>query len=97
MQLFRFANPEYLYLLLLLPVLVILFIINQIRRRNAMRKLGESALIGRLIPEISKVRPAFKFALLLLGISAAIIVLSRPQFGSKLEEVKKQGVEVYAC
>ena len=94
MQLFRFANPEYLYLLLLLPVLIVLFIINQVRRRNSLKNLGESAIINRLLPEISGIRPVIKFTFLLLGISAVIIMLARPQFGSRLEEVKKQGVEV---
>jgi Ca-activated chloride channel homolog len=94
MQLFRFANAEYLYLLLLLPVMVAVFAIHQYMRRNSLRKLGESALIGKLIPEISRIRPAVKFIILLAGISAVIIVLARPQFGSRLEEVKKQGVEV---
>jgi Ca-activated chloride channel family protein len=94
MQLFRFANPEYLYLLLLLPAMIALFVINEIRRRNSIKKLGESVLIGRLMPEISKIRPVLKFILLLLGISVIIVLLARPQFGSRLEEVKKQGVEV---
>jgi len=94
MQLFRFANPEYLYLLLLLPVLIVLFIINQVRRRNSLKKLGESAALDRLLHEISRIRPIIKFIFLLLGISSVIIMLARPQFGSRLEEVKKQGVEV---
>ena len=94
MQLFRFANPEYLYLLLLLPVLIVLFTIYQVRRGNSLKKLGESAMINRLLPEISGIRPVIKFTFLLLGISAVIIMLARPQFGSRLEEVKKQGVEV---
>ena len=94
MQLFRFANPEYLYLLLLLPVGALLFVINEFRRRKALKKLGESVLIGRLIPEMSGARPVVKFIFLLTGISASILMLARPQFGSKLEEVKKQGVEV---
>jgi Ca-activated chloride channel family protein len=94
MQLFRFANPEYLYLLLLLPVMIALFIINEFRRRNSLKKLGETTLINRLIPEISGIRPVFKFLLQLLALSAAVIMLARPQFGSRIEEVKKQGVEV---
>ncbi len=94
MQLFRFANPDYLYLLLLLPVLIALFIINEFRRRKSLKKLGDTSLIGRLIPEISKIRPVIKFLFQLLAVSAAVIMLARPQFGSKIEEVKKQGVEV---
>lgn len=94
MQLFRFANPEFLYLLLILPVLVGLFIINRVRSRNAIRKLGDAALISRLMPELSGPRPVLKFILLLASISSIIIALARPQYGSKLEEVRKQGVEV---
>jgi len=94
MQLFRFANPEYLYLLLILPVLIALFIIDRLRSRNAIRRLGDSALVSRLMPELSRTRPVIKFILLLAAMSALIIVLARPQYGSKLEEVRRQGVEV---
>ncbi len=71
-----------------------MFIINEFRRRKSLKKLGESVLIERLMPEMSGVRPVVKFIFLLTGISAFIMMLARPQFGSKLEEVKKQGVEV---
>ncbi len=94
MQLFRFANPEYLYLLLLLPVMILLFIVNEIRKRRARRRLGEERLVGSLMPEMSDSRSAVKFIILLLAVLAGIIMLSRPQFGSKIEDVKKQGVEV---
>ena len=94
MQLFRFANPDFLYLLLVLPVMVVLFFINAWRRKKSIKKLGDPALVARLLPEMSATRPVFKFLLLLLGFSATIIMLARPQFGSRIEEIKKQGVEV---
>jgi len=94
MQLFRFANPDFLYLLLILPVMVLLFIINEIRKRRAIKRIGDENLVARLLPELSKMRPSVKFILQLAGVAVAIIVLARPQFGSKLEEVKKEGVEV---
>ncbi len=94
MQLFRFANPEYLYVLLLLPALVLLFILNSMRRNRLFRKIGNQTVISRLAPEMSNSRPVVKFIILLLAVSSSIIMLARPQFGSKLEEVKKQGVEV---
>ncbi len=94
MQLFRFSNPDFLYLLLLLPVLVLLWVFNNIRRKRAFRKLGEQELIKRLVPEYSGIRPGIKFFFVLLSLAIVIIILARPQFGSKLEEVKKQGVEV---
>jgi Ca-activated chloride channel homolog len=94
MQLFRFANPDFLYLLLLLPVFILLFIFNEIRKKRALNSLGDIKLVGNLVPELSGSRPVVKFLLLLLALASGVIMLSRPQFGSKLEDVKKQGVEV---
>jgi Ca-activated chloride channel family protein len=94
MQLFRFANPAFLYLLLLLPVVILLYIINELRIRKALKRLGDSNLVGGLMPEMSRVRPLIKFVLQLIAFSAGVIMLSRPQFGSKIEDIKKQGVEV---
>ena len=94
MQLFRFANPEYLYLLLLLPVLIMLWLINDYRRKRAIKRLGNKELVLQLLPEMSKARPLLKFILQAVAVLAGIIILARPQFGSKLEEIRRQGVEV---
>jgi Ca-activated chloride channel family protein len=94
MQLFRFANPDFLYLLLLLPAMSVLYFISELRKKRALKRLGDLKLVGSLVPELSRIRPLFKFILQLIAFSAAVIMLSRPQFGSKIEDVKKQGVEV---
>jgi Ca-activated chloride channel homolog len=94
MQLFRFANPDFLYLLLLLPAIILFYIINEVRKKRALKRLGDINLVGRLVPEMSRIRPAIKFVLQLIAVSSGIIMLSRPQFGSKIEDIKKQGVEV---
>jgi Ca-activated chloride channel family protein len=94
MQLFRFANPDFLYLLLLLPVMIILWILNEVRKKRTLQRFGDPGLVKRLMPELSAIRPNLKFIFQLIAVTAAVIVLSRPQFGSRLEEVKKQGVEV---
>lgn len=59
-----------------------------------MKKLGDPGLVSRLLPEMSGSRPPVKFLIMLTAFSAVIIMLARPQFGSKIEEVKKRGVEV---
>jgi Ca-activated chloride channel homolog len=94
MQLFRFANPVFLYLLLLLPVFIVVFIINEMRKKRALKRLGNIELVGPLVSERSGARSLIKFILLILAFTSGIIMLSRPQFGSKIEDVKKQGVEV---
>jgi Ca-activated chloride channel family protein len=94
MNLFRFANPDILYLLLLLPVMAFLGIMNNIRRKKALFRLGNPDLVNGLMPELSALRPNLKMLLEMAAFLLLIIVVARPQFGSKLEEVKKEGVEV---
>ena len=94
MQLFRFAHPDFLYLLLLLPAAILLFILNEIRKKKALKRLGDMNLVSGLVPEMSGIRPLIKFGLQLFALLAGVIMLARPQFGSKIEDVKKQGVEV---
>jgi Ca-activated chloride channel homolog len=94
MQLFRFAYPDFLYLLLLLPVIILLYIINEIRKKKSLKRLGDINLVSKLLPEMSGTRPAIKFILQMGALLCGIVMLSRPQFGSKIEDVKKKGVEV---
>ncbi|HEX2969772.1 MAG TPA: VWA domain-containing protein [Bacteroidales bacterium] len=91
---FRFANPDFLYLLLLLPVLIVFFIINEIRKKKALKRLGNTDVIGTLMPERSGARHIIKLIFQLIALTGLTIVLARPQFGSKIEDVKKEGVEV---
>ena len=91
---FRFEEPTYLYLLLLLPVLVVFYTYTNYRRRKAIREFGDPELMASLMPDVSKRRPDIKFTLILLSVALFAVLLARPQFGSKLETVKRQGVEV---
>jgi len=74
--------------------MVVLWILNEARKKRSLKKLGSQEFVRKLMPEFSGIRPNIKFFLQLLAISFVIIILARPQFGSKLEEVKKQGIEV---
>ncbi len=91
---FRFEEPAYLYLLLLLPVLALFYWYSNYRKRKAIRKFGDLELIAMLMPDVSKYRPDIKFWIIWVVIGLFSLLLARPQFGSKLETVKRQGVEV---
>ena len=94
MEMFRFAHPEYFWGLLLIPVLTTLFILARIMRRRALKKFGSPELLRELTPSASAFRPGFKFALLMLALALFITGAARPQFGSQLKQVKRQGVEI---
>ncbi len=91
---FRFANPEYLYLLLLIPALMVLFTVANIARRRRIARFGNPEIMALLTPEVSRWRPRFKALLMLCALSALILAAARPQLGSKLREDKSQGVEM---
>lgn len=94
MELFRFAYPEYFWGFWLIPVLTVFFIFSRILRRRALRKFGDPEIISYLMPSVSRFRPAFKFLLLMLALSAFILGAARPQFGSRLQTMKREGVEI---
>ncbi|MGM9745390.1 MAG: VWA domain-containing protein [Paludibacteraceae bacterium] len=90
---FRFANPYYLYLLLLVPLLVALFVYGRMQQRKRLRVFGNPDVLAHLMPNASQVRPPVKFGILMVALVLMIIALARPQFGSKWQTVKRQGVE----
>lgn len=91
---FRFEEVTYLYLLLLLPFLAAFFLYSNYRRRRAIRRFGDPQLMAQLMPDVSKYRPDVKFWLVFAAIGLFSVLLARPQFGSKMETVKRKGVEV---
>lgn len=91
---FRFARPEYLYLLILVPVLIGFFYYAMIIKSKRLKSLGNKALLRTLMPEASHIRPRVKFYLLLTALMLSIFMMAGPQFGSKLEKQKRHGVEL---
>ncbi len=94
MQLFRFAYPDFLYLLLLVPLILLIWTINGLRRKNALKRFGNEQIIKKLMPEASRVRPVLKIIIQSLAIVFMSVLLARPQYGSRVEDVKRKGVEV---
>ena len=90
---FKFANPEYLYLLVLVPVLVVLHVLSNIRRRRKLAEYGDAELLSRLMPDASSVRPNIRFWLLFASYTLCCFLLARPQFGSKQETITRKGIE----
>lgn len=91
---FRFANPQYLWLLWLLPLLVALFWAAARSRRKRLERFGHLDVLRELMPDVSTGRVKFKFILFCTAMTLLILAAARPQFGSKLREQKSQGVEM---
>nr|WP_319573579.1 VWA domain-containing protein [uncultured Draconibacterium sp.] len=91
---FRFGNIEYLWGLLIIPLLAMFFVWSRILRRRALKKFGQQEILGQLMPYSSGNRPVVKFIILMLALAFFIVGIARPQFGSKLKTEKREGVEL---
>ncbi|NUN70299.1 MAG: VWA domain-containing protein [Bacteroidetes bacterium] len=92
---FRFAHPEYLYLLAVLPLLMLLYIIVRVQSAKAKRAFSSSELFRRLAEAHSTRKGTLKAALLLTAVAMLIVALANPQVGTRMEEVKQEGVDMF--
>ena len=90
----NFAHPQYFYLLLLLPVLVLLFLWNRRDRRKRLERYGKRTSIEPLMPEVSRYKPWIRLVLELLLLTMVIVVLARPRAGSSKTTTQVHGIEV---
>ncbi len=91
----RFAHTEYLYLLLLIPVFIGIYAAWSIWRKNALKRFGDYEVIKKLMPSQSKSKALVKFIILMLAYTFFIVGIADPQVGSRLEKVKREGIDIY--
>ena len=91
---FRFANPQYLWLLTLIPLFVVLFAGVAAQRHRRLARFGNPDTLAKLMPEVSNGRVVLKFILFCGAVALVVLAAARPQFGSKLREEKARGVEM---
>lgn len=92
---FRFANPEYLNLLYLLPLLIVMFWFLGIKRKKLLQTFADKELHKTLFPTDSNLKRWTKFILILLALTCLIFAAANPQVGTKLQEVKQTGIDVF--
>ena len=90
---FRFEDPIYLSLLLLIPLLAIVRLISLRSKRKKLKRLGDPELLSQLSPDVSKVRPAVKFWLLEAALALIVVMVARPQMGRQINSDKREGIE----
>ncbi len=94
---FRFEDPIYLYLLLLIPLLAVIRFITSRRQKKRLRKFGDPKLLRELMPDLSRWRPSVKFWLLEGALALLILMLARPQMGTRISHEKRTGIETIIC
>ena len=90
---FRFEDPIYLYALALIPLLAVLRFLLIRQQKKRLRKFGDRELVRQLSPDVSRFRPLVKYSLLLTALALLIVMIARPQFGTKINREKRTGIE----
>lgn len=91
---FELENPKYFYLLALIPILVVLFLFNLVWKRKKQAAFSDLELFKKLSPEKSTFKPVLKIVVLSLAFACLVIALVNPKMGTKMETVKRQGIDI---
>lgn len=91
---FQLEDKVWFWVLLVIPVIIMIFIILQIWKYRAQRRFASSKLLKRLSPNQSLFKSILKLVVLSLAIACLSIALVNPKIGTKLETVKRQGVDI---
>ncbi|MBP6758821.1 MAG: VWA domain-containing protein [Flavobacterium sp.] len=87
-------ESKYLYLLFIVPVLVLLFLYNQYWKRKKQREFGDLDLVKKLSPEKSVFKPILKLVVMSLALVGIVLGLVNPKIGTKMETVKREGIDI---
>ena len=93
----RFSHPDLLWYLLALPVLALAAVWVHYRRRRALRTFVDPGLQAALAPNASTAKWFVKQTLVLLAGGCLILTLADPQLGTRLEEVKREGIDLFVA
>lgn len=91
---FQLEESKYLYLLLIIPIVVLFFVFNYYWKTKKQKEFGDLDLVKKLIPEYSGFKSILKFLLVILGLSAVIIAITNPRLGTKMETIKREGIDI---
>lgn len=89
-----FASPKLLYLLLLIPAFILLFLAGQIARKRKLQRFGTKINRETLMPNASRYMPSLKLTASMVVVAALIIAIARPRGGEKEVSDNKQGIEI---
>lgn len=94
---FKFENDIYFYAFAVIPFCILIYTWYVISNRKRLKKLGDSALVKQLVPEVSRAKKTCKFILFLLAFSFLILGICNLQTGSKIQDVKREGADIMIC
>ena len=94
---FRFAHIYYFYFLAIIPVLAGLLVLFLLWKKRTLARYGDWNVIKQLIPDYSVGKPIIKFLIMSMVLASLVVAMADPQTGSRLEKVKRKGIDLMIC
>lgn len=92
---FRFEHEIFLWIALgLIPLIVLVFLFVLQWKKRKRKQFGDLEITQRLMPNVSKSLPVVKFIFYAMAMLFLLVGLANLQFGTKLEEVKREGIDI---
>lgn len=93
----KFAHPQYLYFLFVIPVLIVFTLWNNYRKRKVLNTLIGTPLQELVFTGKSFYKEYLKHGLVITALALVILGFANPQLGTRVEEVKQAGIDIVVC
>ena len=91
---YQLEQPIYFYVLFALPAIIAVYLLVVLWKKRAQRSFANNTLLDVLSPSKSIFKGSLKLVLALLVLACMSFALVNPKIGTKLETVKREGVDV---
>ena len=91
---YQLEQPIYFYVLFALPAIIAVYLLVVLWKKRAQRSFANNTLLDVLSPSRSIFKGNLKLVLALLVLACMSLALVNPKIGTKLETVKREGVDV---
>lgn len=91
----KFAHQEYLYLFAAIPIFVVLWFLLAQERKRALARFADLDILSRLAETASRPKRVVRYVVLIVAYALIVVGLANPQIGTRLQEVKQEGVDIF--
>lgn len=91
---YQLEENIWLWAFIIIPMMLIIYLWTYFWKKRIQKGFGSSIVLKRLSPDLSFFKSTLKFVVLCLAISFLIIGLVNPKIGTKLETIKREGVDI---
>lgn len=91
---YQLEQPAYFIYLASIPVIFVMFLLVLWWKKRKQKQFADSGLMQQLSPQKSTFKSFLKIGVICFSLAFLVIALVNPKMGTKLETIKRQGVDI---